>query len=275
MKRFDGMLICTDLDGTLLRNDGTISKENIEAIEYFKQNGGYFSFVTGRMPFFVSHIHNAINPNAPFGCINGGGLYDYNEKKYIWTAPMAEGVNVLIEHIDKEFPNVGIQVNTFEHTYFCKENETMKYFRRITGLPNLVQNYNDITETVSKIIFGIEEEDEILAVEKSLRNHPLAQNFDFVRSERTLFEILPKGINKGVSVTKLAEYLNIDINKTIAIGDYNNDIPMFKAAKIGISVKNACPDALKAADFVTVSNEEHAIAQLISDLEKGKFNEIL
>jgi HAD superfamily hydrolase (TIGR01484 family) len=191
MGKFNGILICTDLDGTLLKNDGTISTENLNAIEYFKQEGGIFTFITGRMPFFVSHIHNAINPNAPFGCINGGGLYDYNEKKYIWTAPMAEGVNVLIEHIDKEFPNVGIQVNTFEHTYFCKENETMKYFRRITGLPNLVQNYNDITETVSKIIFGSEDEEELLAVEKALRTHLLAQNFDFVRSEKVLFEILP------------------------------------------------------------------------------------
>ena len=51
MKRFEGILICTDLDGTLLKNDGSISLENREAIEYFKQEGGYFTFVTGRMPF--------------------------------------------------------------------------------------------------------------------------------------------------------------------------------------------------------------------------------
>ena len=67
MGKFDGMLICTDLDGTLLRNDKTISRENIEAIEYFKQAGGYFTFVTGRMPFFVSYVLSAVNPNAPLG----------------------------------------------------------------------------------------------------------------------------------------------------------------------------------------------------------------
>ena len=60
MGKFDGMLICTDLDGTLLRNDKTISCENIDAIEYFKQEGGYFTFVTGRMPFFVSYVLDTI-----------------------------------------------------------------------------------------------------------------------------------------------------------------------------------------------------------------------
>ena len=55
MGKFDGILICTDLDGTILKNDKTISNRNIEAMEYFKKEGGYFTFVTGRMPFFVSY----------------------------------------------------------------------------------------------------------------------------------------------------------------------------------------------------------------------------
>ena len=52
MAKFDGILICTDLDGTLLKKDKTVSRENLDAIEYFKANGGYFTYVTGRMPFF-------------------------------------------------------------------------------------------------------------------------------------------------------------------------------------------------------------------------------
>ena len=60
-------------------------------------------------------------------------------------------------------------------------------------------------------------------------------------------------------------------NKTIAVGDYNNDISMFKAAGIGIAVSNACKEALDAADYITVSNEEHAIARVICDLESGEY----
>ena len=66
--------------------------------------------------------------------------------------------------------------------------------------------------------------------------------------------------------------MNIDIKNTVAIGDYNNDIGMFRAARFGIAVSNACPEALAVADFVTVSNEEHAIAQVIYDIEGGKYS---
>ena len=70
---------------------------------------------------------------------------------------------------------------------------------------------------------------------------------------------------------QLCRHLNLDPHKTIALGDYNNDISMFQEAEVGIAVSNACPEALEAADYVTVSNDEHAIAQVIRDLEAGKF----
>lgn len=270
MGKFDGILICTDLDGTLLKNNKTISRENIEAIDLFKREGGFFTFVTGRMPFFVSDIYRAIKPNVPFGCVNGGGLYDYIHGKYIWTSVMPSAVNTLIACIDAQFPEVGIQVNTFEKTYFCKENLTMKKFRAATKLENLVCHYQDVKEKVAKIVFGTEDDAEILEIEAALRSHPLAGDFDFIRSERTLFEILPKGISKGTSIAKLCAHLGIDGNKTIALGDYNNDIPMFRAAKLGIAVSNACPEALDAADLITVSNEENAVAKVIDDLYTGK-----
>lgn len=271
MGRFDGILICTDLDGTLIRNDGTISAENIDAIEYFKREGGIFTFITGRMPFFVSNIYNSVKPNAPIGCINGGGLYDYPRQEYIWTSVVPHEVVGLIRCIDEKFPLVGIQVNTFYKTYFCKENQTMENFRKNTKLPNLTCHYSEVKEPMAKIIFGSESDEEILHIKETLLSHPLADKFDFIRSEKVLFEILPKGVGKGTAIKNLVRCLNIDINKTIAIGDYNNDISMFEAAKIGIAVSNACKDALDAADYITVSNEEHAVAKVIHDLQDGKF----
>lgn len=272
MEKFDGMLICTDLDGTLLKNDKTISDENIEAIEYFKKEGGYFTFVTGRMPFYVSYIYDAVKPNVPFGCINGGGLYDGARGEYVWTEVMPRSVIELVKYIDDNFDDMGIQVNTFHKTYFCRENHTMKRFRATTGLENLVCHYDDVTEPIAKILFGSENSSDIERIEKMLKSHPMADKFDFIRSSRSLFEILPKGIGKGTALVNLCKYLNIDSEKTVAIGDYNNDISMFKVAKAGIAVSNACDDALREADFVTVSNEEHAIAKVIGDLESGKYN---
>jgi len=272
MGKFHGMLICTDLDGTLLKKDKTISQENIEAIEYFKREGGYFTFVTGRMPFFVSYVLDTVKPNAPFGCVNGAGLYDGVKGEYVWQAVMPDNVIELVKHIDDNFNDVGIQVNTFYKTYFCRENQTMKNFRKVTKLENLVCHYGDVKEPIAKILFGSEKEEEIKLLEKMLKEHPLANEFDFIRSERTLYEILPKGIGKGTAIVNLCKHLKIDDAKTIAIGDYNNDISMFEAAGVGIAVSNACREALDEADYITVSNEEHAIAKVISDLESGKYN---
>ncbi len=268
--KFSGILICTDLDGTLYRNDKTISHENKEAIEYFKSEGGYFSFITGRMPYYSLDAYRAVSPNVPFGCINGGGVYDGRTNKYIWTCDMQADVTELIQRVDERFPNIGIQLCGFENTYFAKENETTVYFRRVTGVPNLVCDYREFKIPLAKIIFCAETEEEILGIERTLKAHPLAEKFDFIRSERRLYEILPKGVNKGLALSKLAEYLKLDISKTVAVGDYNNDIGMFKAAGLGIAVANASREALAAADCVTVSNEEHAIARVIYDLESGK-----
>ena len=270
MGKFDGILICTDLDGTLLKKDKTISEENIKAIEYFKKEGGYFTFVTGRMPFYVSYIVDAIKPNAPFGCINGGGLFDIEKNDYVWTKQLDNKALELAEYIDESFFDIGIQVNTFYKTYFCRENSIMESFRRVTGAENLTCKCSEITEPMSKILLGINNEEDMIRLDKMLKNHPDANKFDFVRAEETLYDILPKGIGKGTSIKMLCEILKLDKNNTIAIGDYDNDISMLSEAKIGVAVSNACENLLKIADHITVSNEENAIARVIYDLDEGK-----
>ncbi len=54
------------------------------------------------------------------------------------------------------------------------------------------------------------------------------------------------------------------------MGDYFNDISMIKAAKVGIAVENAVPEAKEAADIVTVDNDSHAIAEIIKGIDSGK-----
>ena len=263
---FDGVLICTDLDGTLYKNDKTISRENREAIEYFKREGGSFTFITGRMPYYAEDAYRAVSPNVPFGCVNGGGVYDGEAGRYVWTCKMPDGVEALIAAVDERLENVGIQICGFDKTYFAKDNSTTEWFRQITGVAHRVCDYRTFDEPIAKIIFCSEHEAELQAVEAILRAHPAAERFDFVRSERSLFEILPKGVHKGMALRKLTEYLKLDAKKTIAIGDYDNDVGMFLEAGVGIAVANACPAALQAADLVTVSNEEHAVARVIRDL---------
>ena len=269
MNKFHGILICTDLDGTLLKNDKTVSKENLDAIGYFQSEGGYFTFVTGRMPFFVHSIVDMIRPNAPIGCINGGGVYDFATNQYLWTKTLPHSVLELVEYADQSVPGLGVQVNLFDRILFCRENDATELFRELTGVPRLNCDYDDISEPIAKIVFCDNDENHINRLQEVLYAHPRAGEFDFIRSEKTLYEILPRGIHKGVALPKLAELLGVDMSRTIAVGDYNNDIGMLQTAGCGVAVANACPEAKAAADRVTVSNEESAIARIIADIESG------
>jgi Cof subfamily protein (haloacid dehalogenase superfamily) len=272
MGKFDGIIICTDLDGTLYRNDKTVSDENREAIEYFKSEGGAFTFITGRMPNYSMDAYKAAQPNVPFGCVNGGGVYDKENEKYLWThGGMMPDVLELVRYVDENLPHIGIQTVTFDTTYFSKSNEVIKWFIKVTGLPNIERHYNDVTEPIAKIIFAVCYEDEMTELQELLKKHPKAYLFDFVRSEKHLFEILPKGVDKGLGLRKLTECLGLDMNMTVAVGDFDNDVGMLKAARYGIAVANCSEKARAAADYVTVSNEEHALAQVIHDIENGKY----
>lgn len=90
MKKFDGILFCTDIDGTLYNDDKTISDDNLQAIEYFKSEGGLFTFITGRHHIVSGEIYNAIKPNAPIGCLNGGGVYDYKKGEFLWCKTLPQ-----------------------------------------------------------------------------------------------------------------------------------------------------------------------------------------
>ena len=60
------------------------------------------------------------------------------------------------------------------------------------------------------------------------------------------------------------------MSHTVALGDYNNDVAMIRMAGVGIAVANATEEAKNAADRITVSNEEHAIAKVIEEIESGE-----
>lgn len=270
MKRFDGLLFITDLDGTLLRNDLTISEENLKAIEYFKSEGGIFTFITGRLPYGAKDVYETVKPNAPCGCLNGGGIYDYEKEEFLWSEELPKTVFDLVEYIDKNLPTIGIEVNLHNKIYFCKKNASTENHRLNENYPDLICHYRDVKERIAKILFADDNEDNIFKLISMLKEHPQFADFGFVRSHREYCEIIPKGVNKGNLVAKLAELLKIDASKVIAIGDNDNDVEMLDAAHVSIVVSNATEKAKKAADYITVSNEENAIAKVIEDIEIGR-----
>lgn len=270
MGKFDGILICTDLDGTVLNNEHAVSEENRRAIEYFKSEGGSFTFITGRIPLTARPLFEMIRPNVPYGCLNGGAIYDGYKNEYIWVSPLSKDANAIISFVEEKMTDIGIQINTMREIYFTRNNESTQYFKDVTGVPGIDKHFSEIDEPFIKVLFSSCDNDRILALAELLKTHPLYGDFEFIRSEKTLYELLPKGNSKGNVMARLVEYLGLDMNKTIAIGDYDNDISMLRAAKIGFAVANACDNAKRAADRITVSNEEHAIAKIIDELDRGE-----
>ena len=270
MGKFNGILICTDLDGTLLKNDKTISRENREAYEYFMREGGYFTFVTGRMPYTARSLYEMVRPNAPVGCINGGGIYDFSKGEYLWSTTLPERAAELVEAVMDEVPSCGVHINALDGIYCCRENEITEWHRRITGVSTKFAQYRELTVPVGKVVFCEGNEENILKIAEILKSHPRAGEFDFIRSEKKLYEVLPRGISKGTLLPRLAEILGVKMSRTVAIGDYNNDVEMIRRAGVGIAVANAVDEAKAVADIVTVSNEEHAIAKIIEMIDRGE-----
>lgn len=271
MKKFRGMLICSDLDGTLLDKDRRISEKNARAIEYFKSEGGLFTIVTGRTHITVKGIYEMAKPNCYIGCINGGGIYDYENQRYVLTHPVDKRAFELAEYACAQIPGMGYQANTFEEIYFCKENSAQQWFREVTGVKNISMPPYEIKEELAKIVFADKNEDNIQKLQMILEEHPLKDMFHFVRSEKYLYEILPKGVNKGTLICDLAKIMNIDISRIIAVGDYNNDVEMIKMAGVGFAVENACTEAKEAADYITVNHVDGAIHDIVYGIESGKY----
>lgn len=270
MNRFKGILFCTDLDGTLYGNDKKVSKENLEAIDHFRSEGGIFTFITGRPPKTSTEICGIIKPTSPYGCFNGAAIYDPCAQRFLWSLPLHEDFLELVRMVDEKLPEMGIQLNTEKEIYINKGNASMDRFLEVTGIPRVSCHYMDVAEPTVKVVFGSTDEELINALAKLLSSHPKAYLFDFIRSERTLYEILPKGASKGTALSRMAEILGISPDKTIAVGDYNNDISMLKAAKAGFAVANAVDSVKAVADYVTVSNNESAIAAIVGMLDAGE-----
>ena len=91
MGKFEGVLICTDCDGTLTDANGELSEANARAIKYFQEEGGKFTLATGRFPDHLNKYSDKLKVNAPVISLNGVLLYDVEKEEKISDLPMQSG----------------------------------------------------------------------------------------------------------------------------------------------------------------------------------------
>lgn len=267
MGKFDGILLCTDLDDTLLTTDKKVSCENSAAIEYFKNEGGLFTFATGRVPMGARLMLDYVHPNAPMVCFNGGAIYDFNNNKILWSRTLDDEAVKVVEYIDNTFPFAGIEICTAEKIYFSRTNKVVEEHKVFEKLPDNDLDYHDVPEEWNKVLFMVEE-NEMPVIRNAIKNSPFAGKYTFVQSSPWYYELLPPNTSKGEGLLKLADLLRIEHNKTVAVGDNENDVMMIKMAGMGIAVENAVDEVKKIAKYITADNNSHALAKVIHAIEK-------
>ncbi|MCD8391293.1 MAG: HAD family hydrolase, partial [Firmicutes bacterium] len=261
MKKFEGILICTDLDDTLLTTDKRVSDENIAAVKYFTDNGGLFTFATGRVPRGFSLILKYITPNAPIVSYNGGAIYDVDEQKFLWYAELDRSAVEVMEYVDKFHPYAGIECTTAKAVYFNKVNHLVEEHKVLEHFQANYSDYHDIAEPIMKTIFMVENH-EIDEFKRAIQATEFPKRYSFVQSSPWYYELLPYGCSKGAGLKKVAAMTGA--LKTVGIGDNENDISLVCDADVGVAVQNAAAEVKEKADYITRNDHNHhAVAEVI------------
>ena len=261
----EGILIASDLDGTLLRDDKTISETDIAAIRRFREAGGIFTVATGRSIPTVTPYLEALQLDVPIALYNGAMLYDPVCKRTIWKAVLPEVAKKVVPHIYRIFgETVGIEVLDDHALYAVVYNDFIHWHLNGEGyqVPYKRCAIEDVmSKQWLKVMFAAEK-GQVDALQRELENLNI-RGARIVHSAERLVEMVPEGAHKGAALKRLCSEIGIPLEKTAAIGDFYNDLEMIETAGFGIAVSNACREVQAAASLVVSSNEQNGVAEAI------------
>ena len=263
---FNGKMLVTDMDGTMLDGKGRISEENQRAIKRFVAGGGLFTVATGRMFKAVEPYLLVLPINIPAIVYNGAVIYDFSTQKILWQNCLPGNLEYVAEKILQKFPDVGLEVFHGEDLYLVAQNdETTKHMMR-EGFHPISACLKDVPGPWFKILIASKPE-RLVEMEEFLKERK--EEFHAVYSEPQFLELLNRNVSKGNALKRLAEMLNFPCDCIVAMGDNRNDLEMLKAAGTGIAVANAHKDAAEAADLICSHHEQDAVAEVIGWIEDG------
>lgn len=257
-------LIATDLDGTLLRNDGTISPRTCAAIGAAQAAGVTVAFVTGRPPRGVRHLVQAAGVTATAVCANGAMLYDAGSDRVLRHDKLSvELARELVTALRERHPEI---------VFATEHGHRIGYEPRFPRVP---EHESNVPEPQVGHALALCRDAELT---KLLVHHPVhgpddlmelvgavvSGRADVIHGGMAYFvEIAATGVSKARGLGRLCEELEISAAEVTAFGDMPNDLPMLAFAGCAVAVANAHPEVLKAADEVTASNEDDGVAQWI------------
>ncbi len=229
-KPYANLALLTDLDGTLLMPDKTVSEQDAAAIADFREKGGIFSIATGRGIQATREFLTLLKPDFASVTYNGALLWDAAADKPLdhGTAYLPKGIRALLEELADAFPHVGAEVLNASGVYVFQDGEYERQHLEITHIPFVMKTLGEVDpEQCFKALFAgaPEEISEMLEYVKQERFAAV----NFTRSHRWFLEMLPHNTNKGTALQKIRP--SLPAGTVIgATGDFDNDIAMLLAA---------------------------------------------
>lgn len=267
-------LYVTDLDGTLMRNDQTLSEYTVRTLNRLIDEGFNITYATARSFTSAHEITKDLKINIPVITRNGTTFADQirNEETEIsrFTPEQLEKLKSLLKGL--------IDTRGFVSAYFGKEmkknylygdlceglEKYVSYYKndkRMVG----VSDYDDLFKGIVTYITIIDERDILEPYYEKIRD---AGDWESVFSKDTYdkefwLEICPKNATKAKAVLKLKERLGLD--RVVVFGDSVNDLSMFEVADEACAVSNAIDELKEAATKIILSNEEDGVAKFIEE----------
>ncbi|MFJ9644464.1 Cof-type HAD-IIB family hydrolase [Streptomyces sp. NPDC004244] len=266
-------LIATDLDGTLLRDDKSVSPRTVAALAAAEAAGIEVFFVTGRPARWMDVVSDHVHGHGLAICANGAAVVDLHagrEFVQVRALPRATALTV-VETLRAAAPGTSFAVETtaginYEPLYppFFQDPGAQV----ATAEKLLCVEADDTSAPVLKLLahHGELTPDEFLALARSAAGH----HASITRSSPTaLLEISELGVSKASTLALCCAERGISPSEVVAFGDMPNDVEMLSWAGTSYAMGNAHPDVIAAASGRTVANNEDGVAVIIERMLAG------
>jgi Cof subfamily protein (haloacid dehalogenase superfamily) len=252
-------LVASDLDGTLLRSDGSASERTLSALEKTVRAGIRVVLASARSPAWLGLEARRLGLGGIGICSNGALVYDFEAGRVLRHRPLdPEQARSLADGLRRLAP--GLACGCERPSGFLAEPAYRPLYRPPRSVPRAEAD-ELFREPVTKLVLQHPELEQVELYE-------LAQELCSAEAIATysgsgLVEVSAAGVDKGSTLADLCSELGIEAGETIAFGDMPNDLPMLAWAGRGIAVANAHAELLAAADEITRSNDEDGVAAVL------------
>lgn len=258
-------LIAVDMDGTLLREDKTISDRTKNAIGKAVEKGVKVVLASGRPIDGLERYLDELNlvSKEDYVISFNGSVIQNVETREIVSKKILKGSD--LKKLYALAREIGVNIHAF--TKLGCITPVMNEYTQLEGSINGIEVYEmdfeaiEDEEDVIKVMFI--DPPEVLDAAMVHIPQSIYQDFTVVKSAPFFLEFLNKESSKGTGIKALGDYLGIKQEEIICIGDAGNDLDMIQFAGLGVAMGNAFEEVKEAADYVTWSNDEDGVAHVI------------